>query len=254
MHAFFNAHERHPKSGFPNHSLWDRVLRSTHPPRQSVRDVLHIRRCAAARVQIPARIHTPAVIRSGRAVVRHRGTGRERFLSGEELLQTVAGRSALHAVADHLEDFGVGAGGLDALEGGGRAGDADRSGVRVAGAVAREQVRTECSRGGKGRDLPVVALHEAWVLHAVSCGDDTDATSRFLHDNGKDETRVDARCRADGLNGRLQVGDLFIRIVGDAPVGAGGLHGWLVQGEPANLLVPICLWIRLESRAMCLPS
>lgn len=153
------------------------MLRSTHPPCQPIRDVLHIRCRAAARVQIPARIHTPAIIRSGRAVIRHRGAGRERFLSGEELLQPVAGGSALHAVADHLQNLGVGAGGLHALEGGRGAGNADGGGVGIAGAVAREQVRIEGSGGGKGSDLPVVALHEAWVFHAVGCGDDTNATS-----------------------------------------------------------------------------
>lgn len=160
----------------------------------------------------------------------------------------------MHAVADHLQDLGVRAGGLNALKRGGSAGDADGGGVGVAGAVARDQVRIEGSKGGKWRDSPVVALHEAWVLHAVGCGDYAHATCRLLHDNGKDEARVDARCRADGLNGRFQVGDLFVRVVRDAPVGAGGLHGWLVQGEPAKLLVTMCFWIRLESRAMCLTS
>lgn len=84
-----------------------------------------------------------------------------------------------------------------------------------------------------------MTLHEAWVVHAVSCGDDAHATGRFLHDNGQYETRIDARCRADGLDGRFQVGDFFVGVVRNSPVGAGGLHGWLVQGEPAKESVAI---------------
>ena len=115
----------------------------------------------------------------------------------DELHETIAGRGALGTVTDHLDD-GV---------------------LRVAGIEADTVVR----------------LHDTRVGDTVAGGTDVDTAVGFLHDGGKDETRVDVRVTGDGQDALLDVVDLLGGVVSTiAEVGA-GLAEQLLVGSPQVL-------------------
>ena len=108
-----------------------------------------------------------------------------------QLLQAVPGRSALGAVANHLEDAALGI------------------------------VRVEGDAG--------VGLHDARVPDAVVRGPDADVAAGFLHDDAQDDALVDAGLGADLVNGFLDEVDLAGAVVEGHERGVLGPEG-LVAG------------------------
>jgi hypothetical protein len=58
-----------------------------------------------------------------------------------------------------------------------------------------------------------VALHKTSVLNTVVGGVDTNAALAFLHNNCKDESRVDASFAGDRLDASVNVACFVIRVV-----------------------------------------
>ena len=112
-------------------------------------------------------------------------------VAGVELLEAVAGRGALGAVADHLEDAALG--------------------VAVV-------------EGDTG-----VGLHDARVADAVVGGADADVAPGFLHDDAEDDALVDAGLRADFLDGLFDEADFAGAVVEGHQGGVLGPEG-LVAG------------------------
>lgn len=172
------------------------------PAGKSVGDIAGIAEGAASSVQVIGIVASgAAIVDSGRAVVLADVLDIGLL---QTLHQSIARSRALGAVLDHLLNLRVRARVLDHAAG-------------VAGA-------------GAG-----VVLHETGVLDRPRGRDDAHAAVGFLHDDCEDEAGVDARRGRDFVDGRLDVGDFVVRVVGaPAVVGARLLHDGRVGGEPVG--------------------
>lgn len=91
-----------------------------------------------------------------------------------------------------------------------------------------------------------MVLHETGVADAVVGGVDSDTALGLLHDDCEDEAVVDLGGLGDGFDSGFDDGVLFVGVVGDGELRAGGLHEGLVGfehlvvGYPVRLRGPAC--------------
>lgn len=77
----------------------------------------------------------------------------------------------------------------------------------------------------------MVALHETGVDDTVVGSRSSDTAVALLHDDGEDESSVDAGGAGDGLDAVGHVLNFLVRVVFNVPLSAGTPHGFLIGVE-----------------------
>ena len=85
-----------------------------------------------------------------------------------------------------------------------------------------------------------MGLHDTRVAYTVVGGPDTDVAARFLHDDAKDDPRIDARLRGDFLDSSLDEADFAGAVIEGHQGGVLGPEG--LETGPAAWIGEVGSW------------